>query len=81
MFSRHMALTAGGPTAVHLGAIDDRMDNKQEIVTISHPCQKNIRDTGYKQGPLISERPHDFKQPDRSCLVGTVGAGQGNMMK
>lgn len=64
-----------------LTAITDRMDNKQEIVTISHPCQKNTSDMGYKQRPLINERPHDFKQPDSSCLVGTVGAGQGNMMK
>lgn len=64
-----------------LTAIIDRMDNKHEIVTISNPCQKNISDMGYKQRPLISEGPYDFKQPDSSCLVGTVGAGQGNMMK
>lgn len=64
-----------------LTALPDCMDNKQEIVTISHPCQKNISDMGYKQRPLITKRSHDFKQPDSSCLVGTVGAGQGNMMK
>lgn len=33
----------------------------------------------YKQWPLISERPHDFKQPD--SLWGLGGTGQGNMMK
>lgn len=64
-----------------LTAIAHHMDNKREIVTISQPCQKNISDMGYKQRPLINERPHDFKQPDSSCLVGTVCAGQRNMMK
>lgn len=47
-----------------LTATTDHMDNKQKIVTISHSCQKNINDMRYKQQPLISERPHDFKQPD-----------------
>lgn len=64
-----------------LTAIADCMDNKEEIVTISRSCQKNINDMRYKQRPLISERPHDFKQPDSFCLVGTAGVGQGNMMK
>lgn len=47
-----------------LTATADQMDNKQTIVTISHSRQKNINDMRYKQLPLISERPHDFKQPD-----------------
>lgn len=88
MFFVHMAFPAGGPTAVHLGQRwrasqlqQDCTDNKQEIVTISRSCQENINDMRYKQWALISERPHDFKQPDSSRLVGTVGAGQGNMMK
>lgn len=55
----------------------DRTDNKHETVTILHSCQKNINDMGYKQRPLISERPHDFKKSDSSRLVGPVGAGQG----
>lgn len=79
-----MAFPAGGPTALHLGqcrsATEDCMDNKQEIVTISRPAKKTSV-TRYKQLPLISERPHDFKQPDSSCFAGTAGAGQGNMIK
>lgn len=83
MFLVHMAVPLGGSpwtASESRPSTADHTDNMQKIVTITSSCQKNINDKWYKQGPLISERPHDFKQSDG--LWGIVGgAGQGNMMK
>lgn len=53
-----------------LAAPAGHVANNWRIVTISRSRQENISDMRYKQWPLISERPRDFKQPDSSRGLG-----------